>query len=81
MKRVIAILTLIGLLVPVPFAFARGNHRSAIDQKWEQVQAWQKSQDRMFKKIERDAARELRPPKGKIEPYSRIRIIYPPCGR
>jgi hypothetical protein len=64
MKNLIIALTLLTFLVSAPFAFARGNHRFAIDQKWKQVQAWQKSQDRMFNRIERDAARELRSLKG-----------------
>jgi len=81
MKAFIIALTLMVFLVSVPFAFARGNHRFAIDQKWKQVEAWQRSQDRMFKKIERDAARELRSLKGETQTYSPARIIYPPCGR
>jgi hypothetical protein len=81
MKTFIIALTLTVFLVSAPFAFARGNHRFAIDQKWKQVQAWQKSQDRMFNRIERDAAKELRSLKGETGSYSRTRIIYPPCGR
>ncbi len=81
MKNLIIALTLLTFLVSAPFAFARGNHRFALDQKWKQVQAWQKSQDRMFNRIERDAARELGSLKNETRSYSPTRIIYPPCGR
>jgi hypothetical protein len=82
MKTFIITVTLMVFLASVPFAFARGNQRWTINKKWNQVQAWQKSQDRMFSKIERDAARELRSLKGgAATTYSPARIIYPPCGR
>ena len=81
MKRVIAVLTLIGLLVPVPFAIARGNHRSAIDQQWKRVEAWQKNQDRMFKRIERDAAGETKSPASETDSDTSVwRDGCPECG-
>jgi hypothetical protein len=81
MKTFIIALTLTIFLASVPFAFAGGDNRwFSIDRKWEQIRAQQKIQDRMFKRLERDAARELRSPTGETEPYSRTRIIYPPCG-
>ena len=55
MKNLIIALTLLTFLVSAPFAFARGNHRFAIDQKWKQVQAWQKQLDRQFKAIEAES--------------------------
>ncbi len=55
MKNLIIALTLLTFLVSAPFAFARGNHRFALDQKWKQVEAQQKQQDRKFKAIEREA--------------------------
>jgi hypothetical protein len=48
------------LLLPLHFALARGNHRSAIDQKWKQVQAEQERQKREWKRIEREAERVQR---------------------
>jgi hypothetical protein len=81
MKKLIIALTLIVLLASVPFAFARGNHRSAVDQQWQRVEAYQKRQNERFKKLEREAERELRPLKGETESFYPTRIIYPPCGR
>lgn len=57
MNRVIAILALIALLVPVSMAMARGTHRFAIDQQWKRVEAFQKTQNERFKKLEREAER------------------------
>ncbi len=57
MKRVIAVLTLIALFVPVSIALARANHRSAIDQQWKRVEAFQKRGNERFKKLEREAER------------------------
>ncbi len=44
----------------VEWASARGNHRSAIDRKWKEVQAWQERQNKKFKAIEREAERSMR---------------------
>jgi hypothetical protein len=60
MKRIILALTVVVFLASVPAVMARGNHRFALDQKWKQVQQWQKQQDDRFKAIERDAERGIR---------------------
>ncbi|MEW6136913.1 MAG: hypothetical protein AB1733_01685 [Thermodesulfobacteriota bacterium] len=59
MKKLIIALTLMTFLASTPLALARGgaNYRSAIDRKWNEVQAWQKRQDARFKAIEREAAK------------------------
>lgn len=57
MKKLIIALSLLTFFASVPFAFAGGNHRFAIDQKWKQVEAWQKQQARQFKALEREAAK------------------------
>jgi hypothetical protein len=54
-KNLIIALTLLTFLALVPSAMAGGNHRFALDQKWKQVEAWQKQQDRKFKAIEAEA--------------------------
>lgn len=82
MKTFIIALTLTIFLASVPFAFARGGNRwFTIDRKWEQIQAWQKGQDRMFKRIERDAARDIREGDAPAETYGSKGIICAPCGR
>jgi hypothetical protein len=81
MKTSIIALTLTVFLVAVPFAFARGNHRFAIDQQWKRVEAWQKSQDRMFKRIERDAAGETKSPASETDSDTSVwRDECPECG-
>jgi len=57
---ILVIVAALSLLFPVEWASARGNHRSAIDRKWKQVQAWQERQNKEFKAIEREAGRSLR---------------------
>ena len=55
MKNLIIALTLLTFLASAAFAMAGGNHRFALDQKWKQVEAWQKQQARQFKAIEGEA--------------------------
>lgn len=60
MKKLILMLALMAFLTPMTQVMARGNHRSALDQKWKAVQAWQKAQDARFKAIEREADRAIK---------------------
>lgn len=62
MKGLITILAILCLFFSTQSVFARGggNHRSAIDRKWQEVEAWKKRQDQHFQKIEREAERSLR---------------------
>jgi|GEM_PF-2759315 len=57
---IFALVAALSVVFPVEWASARGNHRSAIDRKWKEVQAWQEQQNRKFKAIERQAERSLR---------------------
>jgi hypothetical protein len=57
---VLVIAAAVSMLVPVEWAWAKANHRGAIDRKWKQVQAGQQRQDKEFKSIERQAERGLR---------------------
>ena len=62
MKKIIILVVVAALSVvfTVEWASARGNHRSAIDRKWKQVQAWQEQQNKKFRAIEREAERSIR---------------------
>jgi hypothetical protein len=58
MKKLILAFALFTILPPPPFALAwGGSYRSAIDQKWKAVQAWQEQENSRFKAIEREAAK------------------------
>ena len=58
MKRLILAFAFLTIILPPLVALARaGSYRSAIDRKWNEVQAWQKMQDALFKAIEREAAK------------------------
>ncbi|MEW6110777.1 MAG: hypothetical protein AB1664_01495 [Thermodesulfobacteriota bacterium] len=71
MKTFIIAVILTAIMASAPFAFARGSNLwFAIHQQWKQEQARQKSLDRHFKKIERDAARKLKSLEGEKLPYS-----------
>jgi hypothetical protein len=70
-KALITLLAILCLLFTTQSVFARGggNHRSAIDRKWKEVEAWKKRQDQDFKRIERDAERSLRDMRGNDNPF------------
>lgn|GEM_PF-2452963 len=79
MKRLIIALTLLAFLAAVSFAVAGGDHRSAIDRKWKEAQAWQKRQDARIKAMERKAAKggaTLRPD---VEEAIPINVACPTC--
>lgn len=58
MKKLILAFALFTILPPPPLTLARGgSYRSAIDQKWKAVQAWQEQENSRFKAIEREAAK------------------------
>ena len=57
MRRLIFALAGLLLLLPLHLALARGNHRFAIDQQWNRVEAFQKRENERFKKLEREAER------------------------
>jgi hypothetical protein len=54
------IVAALSVMFTVEWASAQGNHRGAIDRKWQQVRAWQERQDKKFKAIEREGERPLR---------------------
>jgi hypothetical protein len=60
MRILIVVLAGLFLLLPLHLALAKANHRSAIDQKWKQVQAEQERQKREWRGIEREAERVQR---------------------
>jgi len=57
---IFALVAALSVVFPVEWASARGNHRSAIDRKWKEVQAWQEQQNKKFRAIEREAERSMR---------------------
>ena len=57
---IFALVAAFSMLFPAERASARGNHRSAIDRKWKEVQAWQEQQNKKFRAIEREAERSMR---------------------
>lgn len=57
---ILVIVAALSVLFTVEWASAQGNHRGAIDRKWQQVRAWQERQDKKFKAIEREGERPLR---------------------
>lgn len=79
MKGMIIILAILCLLFSTQSVSARGggNHRSAIDRKWKEVEAWKKRQDQHFNKIEREAERSLRGIRGQDGPAESV--PYPGC--
>jgi hypothetical protein len=83
MKRamLLSALTMLLALLFSTTTMGTGNHRSAIDDNWRKVEAWQKSQAAKFKRIERDAARELKSLNGQTEPYASKNTTYPSHGR
>jgi hypothetical protein len=57
---IFALVAALSVVFLVEWASARGNHRSAIDRKWKEVQAWQEQQNKKFRAIEREAERSIR---------------------
>jgi len=78
-KGLVTVLAILCLLFAAQTVSARGggNHRSAIDRKWKEVEAWKKSQDQQFKKIEQEAERSFRGIRGQDGPAESI--SYPGC--
>jgi hypothetical protein len=80
MKRLILAFAFLTIMLPPLVALARaGSYRSAIDRKWNEVQAWQKMQDALFKAIELEAAKggvTLRPD---VEEAVPINVACPTC--
>lgn len=60
MKKLIVLSALLTVIAFATFAMARGNNSwFAIQQQSKQVQAQQKQQDRQFKALEREAAKNI----------------------
>ncbi len=59
MKSLLGLLTLVVLTAffPAQWAAAGGNLRNSLSEKWKEAQTFQRSQDKRFKALEREAQR------------------------
>jgi hypothetical protein len=79
MKTFIAVLGIISVLAPSSAALARGNHRSAIDQQWKRVEAFQNGQNLRFKGLEREADRAVMTLKSRSGFNAKPGVVNPDC--
>lgn len=69
MKGLLAYLMIMCLMLATQSGFAgAANHRSNIDRKWKEVEAWQKRQNQRWDKLEREAERSWRGIRGQDRP-------------